>query len=363
MDPTRVPPDTTSTTLADTSATLVETLRQGYAETLDRLLPPGSQVVLLDYPTHENIGDHVIWLGQTAYLGSRDDLSVHFISDRFNYSHGSLSRHLPADAIVLFSGGGNFGDIYPQMQRMREAVIEHFTHNRFIQLPQTVSYEGRDTVRTTAATMSRHPDFTLLARDQQSLEFASETLPCKVELCVDSAFALGAQLRTARADRPIMWIARRDSESVHVPTDLPPEVEVFDWGDIKRDPRAWKIGYQRRRAWAGGLATLSAYGKSSKHVSDRLVHAFDRSSWTHVRAGLERLSHAQVLVTDRLHGHIMATLLDIPHVLLDNADSKLKRFYDTWTHPAANVRWAENPAQALELAQAFSDERASTVSR
>src|ERR1700755_3102097 len=132
---------------------LVEELRQRFAATLDPLLPPGSEVALLDYPSHRNIGDHLIWLRQTAYLGARADVSVRYLSDRFGYSHGALARALPEGGVVLLSGGGSFGDIYPQVQRMREAVVENFPRHRFIQLPQTVSFANGEAVRATASSV------------------------------------------------------------------------------------------------------------------------------------------------------------------------------------------------------------------
>ena len=316
-------------------------------------------MVLLDYPSHRNIGDHLIWLGETAYLGGRKDISVHWLSDRFSYSHRSLGRRLPAGAVVLLHGGGNFGDLYPQVQRSRESIVEQFRQYRFIQLPQTISFEPGASVCATAAVLERHPDFTLLARDEQSFEFAREALPCRVELCVDAAFMLGPQSRSAAVDRDIRWIARRDEESVHSPVDLPANVEVFDWTDVDFDSRAWALSHRGRRIWAGVLAGLRAQGVPLGPLGSRLVHALDKSSAAHAKAGFHHLSQAEILVTDRLHGHIMAVLLDMPHVVLDSADSKVKNFYETWTCPAACANWADTPEQALELAQSLLAKRAS----
>jgi exopolysaccharide biosynthesis predicted pyruvyltransferase EpsI len=338
----------------DPTVDLIDRLQKSYAKTLDALLPPGSRVVLLEYPSHWNIGDHLIWLGETTYLSHRPDLSVHYISDRFTYSHKSLARHLPRDGVILLHGGGNFGDIYPQVQRMREAVIEHFPKNRFIQLSQTISFDNPDAAKGTAAVLERHPDFTLLARDRQGLEFARALLPCKVELCVDAAFMLGIQRRTRPVENQIMWIARRDGEGLHTPIAHPTGTLVFDWEDVERDPRAWTRAYRWSRVQAAGLANLRTHGGPLAPWGKRLTNTFDDCSWVHADAGFQHLSRAQVLVTDRLHGHIMAVLLDLPHVLLDNADSKLRRFYETWTHSAACAHWADTPEQALELAQSLS---------
>nr|KAG5697703.1 hypothetical protein BaRGS_000588 [Batillaria attramentaria] len=66
--------------------------------------------------------------------------------------------------------------------------------------------------------------------------------------------------------------------------------------------------------------------------------------------GLLFLQRGRVVVTDRLHGHILCVLLDIPHVLLDNADNKLSSYYNTWTRGLANTRLTDNPQDAARLA-------------
>jgi pyruvyl transferase EpsO len=63
-----------------------------------------------------------------------------------------------------------------------------------------------------------------------------------------------------------------------------------------------------------------------------------------------------VVVTDRLHAHLLSLLLGIPHAVLDNSYGKLSRFLDAWTGGAGlmqrvasadeAVAWAEESAAA-----------------
>jgi len=66
--------------------------------------------------------------------------------------------------------------------------------------------------------------------------------------------------------------------------------------------------------------------------------------------GCRVLSQGRLVITDRLHGHILSLLMGIPHVLLDNSYGKVRRFYEAWTKEFESVRWADVPAQALEQA-------------
>ena len=68
--------------------------------------------------------------------------------------------------------------------------------------------------------------------------------------------------------------------------------------------------------------------------------------------GLEILGRGRGVVTDRLHGHILSSLMGIPHVALDNSYGKLSAFMDTWQMDRlADVqRVPSTDAKALELA-------------
>ena len=56
------------------------------------------------------------------------------------------------------------------------------------------------------------------------------------------------------------------------------------------------------------------------------------------------------MVTDRLHGHIVSILLDIPTVMLDTKSKKCSNFYNTWTRGMEKVRLAVDDVQASEMA-------------
>jgi hypothetical protein len=58
------------------------------------------------------------------------------------------------------------------------------------------------------------------------------------------------------------------------------------------------------------------------------------------------LGSGRVVITDRLHGHILCTLLEIPHVVLDNSYGKISRFLDSFTRNCELVRAAVRICQA-----------------
>ncbi|KAH9493136.1 hypothetical protein Btru_022442 [Bulinus truncatus] len=68
-------------------------------------------------------------------------------------------------------------------------------------------------------------------------------------------------------------------------------------------------------------------------------------------SGLNFIQRGRVVVTDRLHGHILSTLLNIPHVLIDNPPFlKLSSFDKSWTESVENTVLINNGTLGLEEA-------------
>ena len=79
--------------------------------------------------------------------------------------------------------------------------------------------------------------------------------------------------------------------------------------------------------------------------------------------GFEMLAQAEFVITDRLHGHIMCTLMGIPHVLMDSKLKKNLFLHDTWTKDCDCVRIADNFAEAKHFAEMYFTKKAQLKER
>ena len=319
--------------------------------TLDAEIPHGARVALLDYPNHENVGDSAIWLGEVAYLAERG-AEVVYHCDLRSYD----PRHMPDVDLVLLHGGGNLGDVWEPHQRFRERVLADVRARPVVQLPQTIQFGDAGKIEQTRRAFAAHPDFTLLVRDTRSLEFAREHFDCRTELCVDSAFALG-ELARPRAPRvPILWLARTDHESATSADELrgnAGEVERVDW--ISR-ARSGPIDLAARTAGNLAATVLGHLSRPPRRASELLWSEWAWLARRRVRAGCEMLARGEVVVTDRLHAHILCLLLGIPHVAIDNSYGKLSSFTTTWETLGPQARWASSAEEALALARELRDQ-------
>jgi pyruvyl transferase EpsO len=90
-------------------------------------------------------------------------------------------------------------------------------------------------------------------------------------------------------------------------------------------------------------------GRQWRHVTP----VYDAFARARLRAGVRLLSRARVVVTDRLHGHVLCVLLGIPHVALDNSYGKVRSLLDTWTGGLPVVSRAESAERAVALARSL----------
>ncbi|NES73991.1 MAG: polysaccharide polymerase, partial [Okeania sp. SIO2D1] len=54
-------------------------------------------------------------------------------------------------------------------------------------------------------------------------------------------------------------------------------------------------------------------------------------SWHFIHSAIYQLQPHKLVITNRLHGHILCILLNKPHIFLPNAYHKNELFYQTWT--------------------------------
>lgn len=317
--------------------TVVEMLRRTLLESLAPLVHGASATALIDFPAHSNVGDSAIWLGALAALRVLGAPTPVYTCDAATYDRATLARAI-GDGTIFFTGGGSFGDLWERHLRLRERVVADFPRNRIVQLPESVHFQREESLTRAQAVWNAHERVTILVRDTASLAFMQREFTTPVQLAPDLAFALGPLPRGSAPTRDVLWLKRDDKED-SFPTHRPAEsvdwiaepiTPLIKWSDRLRDEAA-------RRPWLAPIARAS------------LPQTYVPLAQRRLARGVSLLSRGRVVVTDRLHGHILALLLGIPHVVLDNSYGKLHHFIRTWTHASPLVRMAAAPDEATAL--------------
>lgn len=321
---------------------IVPSLRERLRAIVAPHLPQGEAYALLGYPAYANVGDSAIWLGALALLRAHGAGRPRYTCTAHTFDAEALRRQVPRGTLLL-TGGGNFGDLYPSHQRMREQVVQAFPGHRIVQLPQTIHYRDERALAASRRVLEAHDDFTLLVRDDRSLALAREGLGVRSAPCPDLAFALGPRAVRRAPDRDVVWLLREDHERAPAQPRGPRPPAAVDW---PAEPRRGLFGLQRRLRRSVAKAPARRTRKA-----DLLQRTFAPVARARVHAGIDLLASGRAVVTDRLHGHVLCVLLAIPHVFLDNSYGKNKAFHERWTAGVPTVRWssgAEETARHLE---------------
>lgn len=306
----------------------------------------GSEYALVDFPDHANVGDSAIWVGEIEILKSITGREPVYVSRHDNFDLSQFNKACP-EGVLFIHGGGNLGDIWPHHQIFREFLLTHVKGHPIVQLPQSAKFRDESGIKRFAAIVAAHPNFHLYVRDTASLEFANTNLSCKVDLTPDSAIGMGAQKRESPICSTLMLLRTDDEQAGYDFGELESiaDAEITDW--LIDSPQLLKNKRFRRRAvrlW-------------SRIDSNRMrVRWYNYLANERVNRGLSLLSRGRYVITDRLHGHILCTLLDIPHVALDNDYGKVSGYIASWTKGYEGLTVATSAREAAMAIKTMADQ-------
>lgn len=307
---------------------------------LSKLLPYGTNYALIDFPDHQNVGDSAIWLGEIELLKQVTGNKPSYVAKLEHFNKEDLARALPIGPILMH-GGGNFGDIWPWYQNFRESIIADYPDRLIIQLPQTISFKEISSITRCARIIENHNNYHLMVRDKNSLEFAIKHFQCNTKLVPDSAFGIGAIKRIIEAKHQIYMLLREDAERADYNRELLKSVKNSTSDDWLYEPES----FSKYTKIISGAESISKLNWNKNQA--RETYYFNLANGR-LKRGLKMLSSGRQVITDRLHAHILSTLLDIPHVAIDNNYGKISGYINTWTHSYLGVQHAKTSEEALE---------------
>ena len=338
-------------------------LRDALVEAARGALRGVEEVALWDFPAHGNRGDSAIWSGEVALLrrlnvSVRTDLVCSsFVPvaaapacDGWLEDEGQkLRRAFPPSSTraLVLHGGGNVGPEYPPYEEFRKNVVETFGRDyRIVLMPQTVTYA--DEAASSLNFWRAAANATLLGRDARSRELlhvhaCGGGVFCQAALAPDAAFAL-TSVAPSPSEREVLWLARGDAERAQTVDRAAMAAAAADvsirWDDLQPGE---------------GPGDVEAFCSDEGHcVLDDLLGEPHLLAAHRVGEAFASLGHSAAVVTDRLHGVILALLAGRPVAALDVRNRKVSRFVDTWLRDAPRCAAVyASPAEALGAALAL----------
>lgn len=289
----------------------------------------GKKCILLDAPYYHNIGDVLIWAGEKALiedLGSTCIYTANYDTCRF--------PPIDTDVTILFQGGGNIGDLYHEHPEFLLKVIEKYPNNRIIVCSQSVYYQDKELEDKDLQMIAQHKDLYFCGRDRITQELLNRYIGERALCLPDMAFCIPPQKLAALAkeiSKEHLYIERNDCEKANISTKA--DVDKCDWPvfdfSLRKSTFCNKI-MSRLAKQKLPLISSAIYTMWDKYAQTTFFNAM-------IKEGVEFISPYKHVSTTRLHGCILAILLDKEITFIDNSYGKNRRFYETWLTNLASL--------------------------
>jgi len=319
----------------------VEEIRQIADLAMRPVIGGFESVALVGFPDHSNVGDSAIWLGELAYLRAQS-VDIAYSCSSASYRKENLERHTELDTPILIHGGGYFGDIWKEPLDFMLQVVMDFPDRPIIVMPQTIHFASSGQLERVRDLVNRHSEIVICTRDHRSEDFARQHFEHPVVLSPDSAVFL--DLHSSGGGTGILYIAREDREAAADQlTVLGPEIVKMDWLGLPAPTsraRASSVVLHRTKKRIHSRISGRESAGWHEHLAASTRNALAKRR---LERGVRLLTSGGLVVTDRLHAHILSALLDLPNVVLDNSYGKVRAYFESWSANLPSTHWASHP--------------------
>ena len=266
------------------------------------------KLILLGTPEHSNLGDHLIAAAELQFFDDHfsDYTIIEITGKQYRFYRNTITKSIKKTDVITVTGGGFMGTLWMNEEIMVRDIIETFKENKVVILPSTVYYEvsdfGRSELENSIRIYSKHKDLTIFVRDAVSIKTAyklvSPTNKNKIIYVPDIALYLNRCIESNVRDG-ILLCLRGDKERIlsDMDTDLIQKIAEKNSTEIKH------------------VSTVIPRKVIKKNRRDELEELIDQ------------FKKSKLVITDRLHGMIIAVITGTPCIALNNSSGKVFGVY------------------------------------
>lgn len=273
------------------------------------------KAVMIGTAEHSNIGDAAITLAEQEILLEyypeyyQVEFSTYEITEERYQQICAIINHRD---IIFMHGGGNMGNKYLIEEELRRRIIEDFPNNKIIVLPQTIYYEkdeeGKKELAKSIDIYKRHKDLTIFARGEQSFEMAKKYFSDnKIGLMPDSVMFLKRDYGFNRSGAIVSM--RDDTEGI--------------------------LRESQKKEILGIVEQLCGECRYTNNMTSEDIDRISRASVVYNE--LKEYASKKIVVTDRLHGMIFATITNTPCIVMPSYNQKITDYYETFLKDSNSI--------------------------
>jgi pyruvyl transferase EpsO len=255
-------------------------------------------------------------------------------------------------ATLIFPGGGSLGNRYESSKR-RVNLIEKTKPDSILQMPISTTFANNSapfSKERVGCAYNSTKASKVFARDSKSVEEANAELNISAQLARDLSSFLPPMADLRIGGQGPLLMLRTDQEGVLQRTIGEKIGVVADWQHIYK-------GYAYPLRFASLIykvinSSKPPYNLKWTDAAAKIrMHAARTISEIHTARALAFLSTFDSVITDRLHGVLLAQKLELPICVVDNDHGKLSRYLHTWEIDALETKkilLCENLEEAVQ---------------
>jgi pyruvyl transferase EpsO len=278
------------------------------------------KICYLDLPMHHNFGDLLIMLGTLDFFKCNNYAANHCCTI-FNF----FAQAIQHDDVIIFQGGGNFGDLHPAHQIHRENIIVQYPNHKIVILPQTVFFKKEKEFDKTCKVLSKHKNLHICVRDHHSFLLAKNMTP-NVYLLPDMAhqlYPMQSPNQEITNTNKTLYIKRTDVESSSDNLSIKADC-IVDWYEMLGKSNYLILLNRRLQQISSFLSLNQCTANITSNIWIKYVNNILKINI------INKIEEFDLIYTSRLHGFIFANLLNKDVDLIDNSYSKNKQYFNTW---------------------------------
>lgn len=263
-------------------------------------------IFLMATPCHGNLGDHAIVYAEYKFLNDMNLINQLIEIKNYEYLKYKdiIKKYINKDDVIIIDGGGNLGTLWPHEDDKISEIIESYINNRIIVFPQTCFYsndfEGKERIKKSIDIYSKHKDLTITLRDKHSYEFICRNFPTVKSIYVPDIVLYINNVSKDIVRSGVLLCFRKDLEKVVTEKEI---------NKIKEYLKSKNISY------------IETDTIINKEVTKKNRNQELSKKWN-------EFSKAGLVITDRLHGMIFATITGTPCIAIDNKSKKVSGVYN-----------------------------------
>lgn len=274
------------------------------------------EIIIFNTPVHGNIGDHAIIYAEEKLLNTLNKKAFEFPTYYFKECFEFMKRHIDHNAIICITGGGFIGSQWLNEEDLVMNVCKTFKEHKIIILPQTFYFkeddEGKRELNKAKDVFGNVKDITIFAREEKTYNFVIENfLNAKVILVPDIVLSLDKYVFSNERNNVLLCFRDDAEKNFSYEEELE---KILDKAKIKYDH----------------TDTVERNAISEKEREKAIVNK------------LQEFSKYKIIITDRLHGMIFATLTNTPCIVFGNYNYKVKGVYNWIKEKDKNIIFENN---------------------